>query len=71
MPTLRYMPALKNECVGKPEDKFNSVNRASFIEETQKKSIFWNVMLEMSNFQIAMLDIAIKFGKAWRSAKRL
>lgn len=65
------MPALKNECVGNPEDKFNSVNRASFLWEIQEKSLFWNVMLEMSNFQITMWDIAVRFGKAWRSAKRL
>lgn len=37
----------------------------------QEKLVFWNVTLGMGNFQIAMLDIAIKFGKAWRFANGL
>lgn len=33
--------------------------------------IFWNVTLGLANFQIATLDIVIKFGKAWRFANGL
>lgn len=64
------MSVLKSKCVEKLRTNLILQIDSPLCMNSEKFN-FWSEMLGMGNFEITMLDIVIKFGKAWRFVKRL